>query len=322
MNLPPLVSVFLPTYNQQEFISESIESVLNQDYENLEIVIGDDCSQDKTWEIVQDYQRRYHKKIKAFRNEKNLGITGNCNEVLRQCTGKYIVFTAGDDLFLPDKISSQVVLMEKDSSIVLSYHDIEVFSSKDGKTIRFWNSGRGSSSPVVGLASKVVAKVVEKRTSFMAALSVMVRRSAVPTGGYDVRIPVASDWLMWIEVLAGAPKNATVAFIPSVLAKYRRHGANVTAAGYKHTADLLVTLAITEDKYPFLIRSIERGRALLRYSLGVNKIIAGNVICGRRFLWASFFSGNVSLSSFYWLFASYFPLVRRIRERFRQIRIC
>jgi glycosyltransferase involved in cell wall biosynthesis len=76
MKEQPLVSVSLVTYNQQEFIRESIESVLNQDYDNLEIVIGDDCSQDNTWAIVQEHQRHYPDKIKAFRNEQNLGLRG------------------------------------------------------------------------------------------------------------------------------------------------------------------------------------------------------------------------------------------------------
>ena len=107
----PLVSVFLPTYNQDLYVAESINSVLSQDYENIEIIVGDDFSQDKTWDIVLELQARYSSKIKVFRNERNLGITGNCNEILKRCTGMYVAFFSGDDLLNPGKISKQVSAM-------------------------------------------------------------------------------------------------------------------------------------------------------------------------------------------------------------------
>lgn len=307
MNSQPLVSVFLPTYNQQNYIAASIDSVITQDYDNLEIVIGDDYSQDNTWQIVQEYQDRYPKKIKAFRNPKNLGITGNCNEILKHCTGKYITFTAGDDLFLPGKISKQVDVMEKDLSIVLCYHDMEVFQSEDNKTLKYWNHGPGSYLPIVGSASKVAKAVVEKGTSFLAGLTAMAKRDSLPETGYDLRIPVASDWLLWIEILATAEKDEKVVFLPNVFAKYRRHGSNITTTGYKHTSDEFVTLAIVESKYPALVRSVDKSYGDLRYRFGIGMICSGNLKAGRSFLLFSLRSRWVSWKIFYWLVASFIP---------------
>jgi len=311
----PLVSVFLPTYNQQEFIADSIDSVLNQDYENLEIVIGDDCSTDNTWQIVQEYQRKFPEKIKAFRNHKNLGITGNCNEVLKRCTGKYVVYTAGDDLFLPGKISAQVAVMEKDPNVVLCYHDIEVFQSSNNTTLRYWNHGPSSSKPITGPAIKVAEKLIENGTAFMAALSVMARRCAIPLTGYDVRVPVASDWLMWIEISANGGPESKVQFINRVLARYRMHGANATSYGYKHTADELVTLSIVEDKYPTFVRSVDRGHAYIRYRNGVRMISNGEIKVGRKLLLLSLCSRWITWKIFYWLAVSYFPTLLQFRQR-------
>ncbi len=310
----PLVSVFLPTYNQQEFVAESINSVLEQDYENLEIVIGDDCSKDETWQIVQEYQQRFPEKIRAFRNPKNLGITGNCNEILNRCTGKYVVYTAGDDLFLPGKISSQVEIMERDENIVLSYHDIEVFNSEDNNTLRYWNHGPSSVQPIVGTARKVVKAVVEDGTSFMAALSVMTRRDAIPASGYDYRVPVASDWLMWIDIMSGSNVLKKVEYIPTVFAKYRRHSANISAANYRHTADEYITLSIVEDKYPMLARSADRGYAKIRYSFGVRMIANGEMERGRSLLLLSLRSRWITWKIFYWLAASYLPSLLGLRN--------
>lgn len=301
----PLVSVFLPTYNQQAYIRESIDSVIKQDYDNIEIVIGDDCSKDDTWQIVQEYQQQFPGKIKAFRNPVNLGITGNCSEVLRRCTGKYVVFTAGDDLFMEGKIHKQVALMEADASMVLSYHDVEVFNSADGKMLRFWNKGPLSSPPLTGSAEAVAKQIIVKGTSFMAALSVMVRREAIPESGYDMRVPVASDWLMWIEVLARAGKRGKVGYLPDVLARYRRHDANISGQDYKHTADQLVTLAIVEDRYPRFVSAVNRGIARSRYARSVRMILSGESCEGRRLMLKSLCIGWVSWKAFYWLGVSY-----------------
>ena len=85
----PLVSVFMPTFNQEGLVAESIESVITQDYDNWELIIGDDFSSDNTYEVVQSYAEKFPDQIKPFRNEKNLGVTANCNRILKRCKGKY-----------------------------------------------------------------------------------------------------------------------------------------------------------------------------------------------------------------------------------------
>lgn len=310
MKEQPFVSVSLVTYNQQKFIRESIESVLDQDYDNLEIVIGDDGSQDNTWAIVQEYERNYPDKIKAFRNEQNLGITGNCNEVLKRCTGKYIAFTAGDDVWVPAKISKQVEVMERDQSVVLCYHDIEVFNSEDGKILRFWNHGPFSCPPIMGDAEMVAREVIEQGTSFMASLSVMARRDSFPATGFDQRVPVASDWLMWIEILAAGGPKKKVEYIPDVLARYRRHGSNITLL--KHMDDELVTLAIVESKYPRFVVSVHKLHLRHRFGNGQQMICNNELRTGRKFMLVSLRSGWVSWKILYWLTASYIPSLLRV----------
>lgn len=262
----PVVSIFLPTYNQEKFIGKAIESTLEQDYPHMEIIVGDDCSTDSTWDIVRNYEIRYPDKIKAFRNDKNLGITGNCNEVLKRCSGKYIAFHAGDDVFLPGKIKAQIEAMESDKNCILCYHDVEVFDSSDGGTIRFWNSGLTGAKPVQGNSSHVARRLVKEGTRFMAALGVMVRKSALPEGGYDQRIPIASDWLMWVEICAGTKGN--VIFLDNVFSRYRKHQNSITA-NQQSFADQFVTLAVIETKYPWLLTSVKQARKHLYYYWGM-----------------------------------------------------
>lgn len=95
------ISVFIVSYNQEEYIAQAIESVLSQSVKPYEIVISDDCSKDRTWEIIQRYQAQYPNLIRAYRNEPNVGIFRNFNETTRKTTGNLVTCVAGDDFIKP-----------------------------------------------------------------------------------------------------------------------------------------------------------------------------------------------------------------------------
>lgn len=100
----PLVSVHVITFNQAHLIHETLQSILAQDYANIEIIVADDGSTDGTANIISEYANQYPSKIIPLVAGPNLGITGNSNRGLQACKGKYIAFIGGDDLFLPSKI--------------------------------------------------------------------------------------------------------------------------------------------------------------------------------------------------------------------------
>ncbi|CAM5785164.1 hypothetical protein CCAE64S_01509 [Castellaniella caeni] len=303
----------MPVFNQERMVAESIESVINQTFGDWELVIVDDCSTDGTFAIASKYAVSFPEKIRVYRNSVNLGVTKNCNEVLHKCQGQYISFTAGDDLYLPKKLELQVGLMQENPACVLSYHDVEVFEHATGRVLKYWNSGEFGASPVAGQSSEVARRLVEQGTAFLAALSVMAKRDAVPKAGYDVRVPVASDWLMWIEITAAAKANSRVEYIPEVLARYRRHGDSVSAKPSRHASDPLVTLAIVEHKYPDLIQSVDKARGAIRYSSGITAVISGNHKLGRMLLLSSIKYGLYSFKIFYWLLVSFLPKIRRAK---------
>ncbi len=272
----------MPTYNQENLVSEAIESVLAQDHKDWELIIGDDCSTDHTYSIVKQYQSKYPNKIKPFRNQNNLGITENFNKILEKCTGKYISFFAGDDLYLPNKLSTQVKLMESDNNIILSYHDVEVFESATEKIIRYWNSGIKGTPPFIGDTHKVAKALVSDGTKFMSALSVMVRRDAIPPYGHDKRIPIASDWLLWIEICA--QNKGKIEYLDGVFARYRRHENNITNNSKNHEEDIFVTLALVESRYYFLTEFAQKRRARLYYRRAVNEVDNQNYKIARSLL--------------------------------------
>lgn len=295
---PPTVSIFMPVYNQEKLVSESIESVISQDYDDWELIVGDDCSTDNTFEIAESYRYKYPEKIITFKNPQNLGITKNCNKVLAKCTGKYIAYTAGDDVFLPNKLSEQVALMDTNENCILSYHDVEVFESETGKTIRHFNSGEKCSHPITGDSKKIAEALIKYDTRFMAALSIMTKRELIPSEGYDERIPVASDWFMWIEICAR--NSGEVLFLDGVYAKYRKHKSSITNNSKDHREDMLVTLALAESRYRFLTKNIQRRRAHLYYRRAIEEIHRNNFSVARLLLRESRKSSNISWKKLRW----------------------
>lgn len=264
----PLVSILMPTFNQEEFIGEAIDSCLAQTYDKIEIIVADDASTDGTRGIIENYAERFKDKVKLVFNEKNLGVTGNVNEALKSCRGKYIAFTAGDDLFLPDKIAKQVSLMEADPECVICYHNLEVFDSTTHKTLGFYNEIRHPEGNI---------RTVIRKHSFNGGCSTMVRKLASPVSGHDTRLKIGGEWLYWIDCLSTGGK---ILYINEVLGRYRRHPGNLTkerAWVREDQLDALITCQILLAKYPeyywdimFIYSKILFG---LRYKLGYYRTV-------------------------------------------------
>jgi glycosyltransferase involved in cell wall biosynthesis len=124
-----MVSVWITAYNHERFIEEALDSVLSQKTNfDYEIVIGEDCSQDKTREIVLSYKARHPDKIKLFLPEKNLGMHAMFYDSYSLCNGKYIAWLDGDDYWTDDsKLQKQVDFLEQNPQFVMCTHRVHVF---------------------------------------------------------------------------------------------------------------------------------------------------------------------------------------------------
>jgi len=259
--ISPLVSVAVVTYNQKDFLRECLESILAQDYKNIEIVVADDGSTDGTADMLREYELsgRGHFVLKI--SSVNKGITKNQNLAFFGCSGKYISWMAGDDLMLPGKISKQVDYLEKNSDCSICYHDLEIFESGSGVVLKKYSD--------VDVPREGTIGVLVKYGSFNGAVSNMVRRESAPALGFDERIPIASDWLYWVECLAGGGK---IGYIPELLGRHRRHSNNVTSSSVKEPSlreiqDHLFSCDVLISRFPGLNSEIACRRAYLLRSL-------------------------------------------------------
>ena len=129
MKKEPLVSVIIPAYNAEKIVGFTLDSVINQTYKNLEIIIVNDCSTDKTLDVLKEYEKK-DKRIKVLSNEKNSGVAETRNNALNVASGDYIAFVDADDIWNLEKIEKQLNFMqEKDCK--LTYTSVQ-FIDNDG----------------------------------------------------------------------------------------------------------------------------------------------------------------------------------------------
>lgn len=262
MSRAPLVSIALPCYNQAHLVGETLDSILADDYPNIQVVASDDASTDGTADVLRSYAARYPEKIEVQTHARNLGPVGNVLSIVPRFNGKYIIFFAGDDLFLPGRLQSQVAALEANPDAVLCYSDAEVFDGATGKTLYLYND------PVLGLkphAGDIVADLIRHRC-FIPVITAMFRADTLQHVNHRPQFRNGSDWLFVTDVAA----RGRVIYLPKPLARYRRHASNIT--NLVDISEQELTYDLMEKAYPERARDIARGRAAL-YAVSAFKML-------------------------------------------------
>jgi glycosyltransferase involved in cell wall biosynthesis len=259
----------LACYNQKDFIAEALSSALEQDYENLEVIVSDDHSTDGTQEIIKAYLPKYPNRLIANFNEENLGITGNCNKALSMCQGKYIALFAGDDIYLPRKISKQVEKMESDDGISICYHDVEVFDTNKKNASYLYSEHFKMRQGGI--------KEMLKYGVFACALSIMLRKDVIPSHGFNNIVKNCSDMLICMEVLMQSKcQDRAITFIPGVYARHRRHDNNITNKSQEYGLDeYLKILDYISSKNINFLTYINKQKAELFFLYGISDLRRG-----------------------------------------------
>jgi glycosyltransferase involved in cell wall biosynthesis len=131
MAAPP-VSIGLPVYNGEKYLSLALDSLLAQDYGDFELIIADNASTDRTAEICRQYADR-DRRIRFARNDRNLGAVENFNNVFRLSSGEYFMWAAHDDLWHPSYISRCLGALRQDARVVLCASAVEFIGESGNK---------------------------------------------------------------------------------------------------------------------------------------------------------------------------------------------
>lgn len=212
----PLVTVGIVTYNSSEFIVEALDSVFEQTYGNIELIVSDDCSQDNTVEICRQWmdehvQRFVHTEVMTV--EKNTGVSANCNRAARKGSGEYIKLFAGDDRLLPNCIEDNICYMFEHEDSDLLFSDQQVIGKgQDGKNII---------SPAIFFnhLTKFEFKIWQLVYSGLPTPTCFMKREVYNRlGGYDEEIPFLEDKPFWVKALWA---DCVIRYMPLTTVQYR-----------------------------------------------------------------------------------------------------
>jgi glycosyltransferase involved in cell wall biosynthesis len=146
-NHQPRLSIGLPVYNGEKFLKEALDSLLNQTFEDFELIISDNASTDKTEEICRTYAAE-DKRIRYYRNQKNIGCAGNFNRVFQLSSGEYFKWAAHDDLHAPDFLNKCIEILDQDLSIILCHSQVNLVD-EGGKFLQNYDIKLKTDSPKV-----------------------------------------------------------------------------------------------------------------------------------------------------------------------------
>jgi len=217
----PKVSVIIPLYNAAPYIAACLDSVLAQTFDDFEIIVADDGSTDGSVEIVAQYRQRYPQKIFVVTHpdRANRGITASRNLTIRQARGEYLAFLDNDDLWLPEKLASQVKVLETHPQVALVYAKMGFIDAK-GQAIAV-NGLRTFGDGAPNQPAQIFSRLLRKNP--IPSLTVLTRKNCLEeAGAFDETMQYNEDRFVWSKMLYNRPAY----FIPETMTLYRVHPAN------------------------------------------------------------------------------------------------
>lgn len=210
-----LVSIIMPLYNGKVFLKKTLDSIVNQDYKTIELIIVDDCSSDNPIEVIEQYKNQIL--ITYVKLETNSGAAVARNIALKMALGEYVAFLDSDDIWYPNKLKKQIEIMKKNNQS-FCFTAIEMIDEED-KVIK-------NKRPI---REKVDYKFLLKNT-MIATSSVVIDISKVG----EFTMPLlrsGQDYATWLMIL----RNGIVAYgINEVLVSYRKRSQSLSSQKFKN----------------------------------------------------------------------------------------
>ncbi len=242
MSKYPLVSVIIPVYNSEKYVDEAIHSILNQTYQNIEIIVIDDGSTDESKKVVKRIQSS---KIIYVENEQNIGVSATRNKGFELANGKYIALMDADDISVPNRLERQVEFLENNSKygVVSSYY--EQFTNYP-----FYTKKRIKKTPL----DTEIIHVSLLFTNVVCGAASMIRTETLKKNNikFDTSLQMAEDFDLWKRLSF----VARIANLDEVLYKYRIHKNNSMKKMVILDRDFIKVIVRSFDHFNFDIRHL------------------------------------------------------------------
>lgn len=195
----------MAVFNGEPYLYDAISSVLDQDFIDFEFIIIDDCSTDNTAEIIQTFK---DDRIKYFLNKENIGQTKSLNIGIKKSIGKYIARVDADDLFYPDKLSTQFNYMEDHP---------EIAACGTG-SVKIDESGEKVGLRIPPVSHDEIISTMLYRSPMIHVSIIIRRRCIISLNGYNEKYPICADYDLWSRLVRNGYKLAN---IPDPLTSHR-----------------------------------------------------------------------------------------------------
>ncbi|MEG1311641.1 MAG: glycosyltransferase family 2 protein [Romboutsia sp.] len=205
-----LVSIITPMYNSEKFIEKTIESVLNQTYQNWEMLIVDDCSSDNSSEIVKAYVQK-DSRIKYMRTKTNQGVSNARNIALKNAQGQFLAFLDSDDIWHKEKLEKQIDFM-KENEYAITFTAYELIDEQNERLEK-----------LINVPESVDYKTLLKG-NILGCLTVIIDKSKLD---FEVKMSGVrhEDYVLWLSIL----KSGHIAYgLNEVLALYRKSSTSLS----------------------------------------------------------------------------------------------
>ena len=255
----PLVSVLIPAYNHEQFVLQTIRSIMAQTYQNLELIIIDDGSTDKTWDKIQELLPECEKRfsVVSVERQSNQGGSTTLNRLLEKAQGEYVYLIASDDMAKPNAIERLYNALSQREKYVLAFCDDEIINEESERIAwdkkrcsvplekgyqTFWQYLTRKESNIPSNPDEYGCYASFLQGNYIPNGYLIKKEAILKTGGYKKEAPL-EDWYMHLQL----SKLGKYVFVPEVLFSYRWHDSN-TVQNQKHMQEMTVKTFLYEKK--------------------------------------------------------------------------
>ncbi len=229
----------MPSFNHGKFIPYAIKSVLNQDFNDFELIIIDDASKDNSAEIIESFRKR-DKRIRAVYHDKNKGIVKTYNEGINASQGKYIAIIDSDDIWVENKLTEQIKVLDSNENLIV-WSEGEIIDGEGNPTGEKFTEIHGSPDKK---KSGHILKTLLKNNYILGSSLIAANKNLKKISFCD-KLKYLNDWLFFTELA----KDYEYFLIDKLLVKYRIHGTNTNRDSLGFLKDYLKIIKIFISKY-------------------------------------------------------------------------
>jgi len=246
MSNNPLVSILIPVYNRENMVATALSSAIAQTYPNIEIIVVDNCSTDRTYEVVQEYARR-DQRIRCFRNDENVGPVRNWKKCLKYSRGEYVKILFSDDWLEPDAIERLLIPLMVHPEAGFSYSSVQIHYETTAQTVRAYEQGKSRLME----SSKFLRGTLTGRPSVPVSPGCALFRRKDVEQGLEIDIPnrldlacaqigFGPDLLLFLRT---CDRYLKVYYEASVLSHFRGHEGSITISDHGKFGGLCYNIA-------------------------------------------------------------------------------